>query len=51
MKLTDEQAKAIIKICSCSEINEDSKIRLIKLMTNNDIEMLLAKIKWINEED
>ncbi len=51
MTLTEKQAKDIIKICSYSEINERLKIRLIKLITNNEVETLLAEIKRISEED
>ncbi len=51
MKLTKKQAKAIIKICSCSEINENRKIQILRLLLNNEIEMLLEKIKRKLEQD
>jgi len=45
MKITDKQAKEIIEICNNPDIYEYTKINLIRLITNNDIEMLLDKIK------
>lgn len=44
MKLTEEKAKEIIEIFSNPRINKNIKIKFLMLITNNGIEMLLAKI-------
>ena len=45
MGITDKQAKAIIEVCSHPKLKEDTKIRLIKFITNNDMEILLTKMQ------
>ena len=45
MKLTKKQEEEIIDIFSLPEISKEIKITFLRLIMNNDIEMLLAKIK------
>ncbi len=45
MKLTEKREKDIMEIFSSPEISEKIKIKILRLIMDNDIELLLAKIK------
>ena len=51
MKLTKEQEEDIIEIFSSPDISKELKLIFFRLIMNNDIEILLAKIKARHEED
>ena len=51
MKLTEKQEKDIIDIFSNPDISKKIKLMFFRLIMNNDIEILLAKIKGRLEEE
>ena len=51
MKLTEKQEEDVIEILSSPDISKELKLVLLRLIINNDIEILLAKIKGRLEQD